>query len=128
MTRESPIQACQASMIDLIGSALLSAKFQTHAELEMNATVLEERREGKHVLIVGAGCFGLSTACHLLRSNQPFPNLESTPNSYRYNVTVIDAASTLPAPDASSSDLNEFVRSGYSGPFYPRLARETIKP
>ena len=46
------------------------------------------------ILIVGSGCFGVSTALHLLK------------RGYR-NVKVIDRADELPAPDAASTDLNK---------------------
>lgn len=73
------------------------------------------------VLIVGAGCFGLSTALHLLRDSP-----KSVANR-RYNVTVIDASPTLPAPDAASSDLNKVVRTCYDDEFYTKLAKEAIE-
>jgi sarcosine oxidase/L-pipecolate oxidase len=75
----------------------------------------------KRVLIVGAGCFGLSTAYHFLQSNQSSASAHLT-----YKVTVLDASMTLPAPDAASSDLNKIVRSSYSDKFYTELAREGI--
>ncbi|KAI0629034.1 FAD dependent oxidoreductase [Trametes polyzona] len=65
------------------------------------------------ILIVGAGCFGLSTAYHLLK------------RGYK-NLTVIDRSPVLPAPDAASTDLNKIVRSSYPDIFYTRLAREAI--
>ncbi|KAI0359664.1 FAD dependent oxidoreductase [Trametes cingulata] len=65
------------------------------------------------ILIVGAGCFGLSTAYHLLN------------RGYK-NVTVIDRSPVLPAPDAASTDINKIVRSSYPDIFYTRLAREAI--
>ena len=46
------------------------------------------------VVIVGAGCFGASTALHLLQ------------RGYK-RVTVLDRADVLPAPDAASTDLNK---------------------
>ena len=46
------------------------------------------------VLIVGAGCFGLSTAYHLLKRGLK-------------DVTVIDRSPILPAPDAASHDINK---------------------
>jgi len=46
------------------------------------------------VLIVGAGCFGLSTAYHLLQRGFT-------------DVTVLDRSEKLPAPDAASTDLNK---------------------
>ncbi|QRV84153.1 FAD-binding domain protein [Ceratobasidium sp. AG-Ba] len=66
------------------------------------------------VLILGAGCFGLSTALELLS------------RGYK-NVTLIDRAPELPAPDAASTDLNKIVRSAYRKDAYTRLARESIK-
>ncbi|KAG9119984.1 hypothetical protein FRC07_004713, partial [Ceratobasidium sp. 392] len=65
------------------------------------------------ILILGAGCFGLSTAHELLV------------RGYR-NVTIIDRAPELPAPDAASTDLNKLVRSAYRKNAYTRLARESI--
>ncbi|KAI0776306.1 FAD dependent oxidoreductase [Trametes elegans] len=65
------------------------------------------------ILIVGAGCFGLSSAYHLLK------------RGYK-NVTVIDRSAVLPAPDAASTDINKIVRSSYPDIFYTRLAREAI--
>ena len=52
-------------------------------------TIMTER-----VLIVGAGCFGVSTAYHLLTRGYT-------------DVIVIDKADVLPAPDAASTDLNK---------------------
>ena len=46
------------------------------------------------IVIVGAGCFGLSTAYHLLKKGFT-------------NVTVLDRAEVLPAKDAASTDLNK---------------------
>ncbi|KAF8608241.1 FAD dependent oxidoreductase [Ceratobasidium sp. AG-I] len=65
------------------------------------------------VLIVGAGCFGLSTAYDLLE------------RGYK-DITIIDRATELPAPDAASTDLNKVVRSAYRKKAYTRLARESI--
>lgn len=66
------------------------------------------------VLIVGSGVFGVSTAYHLLK------------RGYK-DVTIIDRASTLPACDAASTDLNKIVRSDYSDPIYAALAKEAIE-
>ncbi|CAE6473082.1 unnamed protein product [Rhizoctonia solani] len=65
------------------------------------------------VLILGGGCFGLSTAYELLE------------RGYQ-NVTIIDRAHDLPAPDAASTDLNKIVRSAYRKEVYTRLAQESI--
>ncbi|CDO77050.1 hypothetical protein BN946_scf184403.g25 [Trametes cinnabarina] len=67
----------------------------------------------KRIVVIGAGCFGLSTAYYLLQ------------RGYQ-DVTVIDRASVLPAPDAASTDINKIVRSSYADIFYTRLAREAI--
>lgn len=45
------------------------------------------------IVIVGAGCFGISTAYHLLKRGFT-------------DVTVLDRSPTLPARDAASSDFN----------------------
>jgi sarcosine oxidase/L-pipecolate oxidase len=66
------------------------------------------------VLVVGGGCFGISTAYHLLKRGFK-------------NVTVVDRSDVLPAPDAASTDLNKIVRSSYSDSFYSRLAQEAIQ-
>jgi sarcosine oxidase / L-pipecolate oxidase len=46
------------------------------------------------IVIVGAGCYGLSSAYHLLKRGFT-------------NVTIVDRSETLPAPDAASTDLNK---------------------
>ncbi|KAF7377841.1 DAO domain-containing protein [Mycena sanguinolenta] len=70
-------------------------------------------RNGK-ILIVGAGCFGLSTALALLKRGWT-------------DVTVIDRAATLPAPDGASNDINRVVRTSYSDDFYSKLAFDAIR-
>lgn len=50
--------------------------------------------ETDKVLIVGAGCFGISTAYHLLKRGFK-------------DVTILDRAEVHPAPDAASTDLNK---------------------
>ncbi|KAG6813524.1 hypothetical protein H0H92_010229 [Tricholoma furcatifolium] len=65
------------------------------------------------VVIVGAGCFGVSTAYHLLKRGFT-------------DVTILDRSPSLPAPDAASNDINRIVRSSYSDIFYSKLAREAI--
>ncbi|KAJ7928452.1 hypothetical protein B0H13DRAFT_1967323 [Mycena leptocephala] len=54
---------------------------------------IEHASGQRKTLIVGSGCFGLSTAWALLKRGWT-------------DVTVIDKAATLPAPDAASNDLN----------------------
>ncbi|KAJ7496958.1 FAD dependent oxidoreductase [Mycena latifolia] len=68
----------------------------------------------RKTLIVGSGCFGLSTALELLKRGWK-------------DVTVIDRANILPAPDGASNDYNRIVRTSYSDPFYAKLAQDAIK-
>jgi len=49
------------------------------------------------VIIVGAGCFGVSTAYHLLQRGYT-------------DVTIIDRSPVVPAPDAASNDLNRGMK------------------
>ncbi|KAH9922066.1 FAD dependent oxidoreductase [Fomitopsis serialis] len=65
------------------------------------------------IVIVGAGCFGLSTAYHLLRRGYT-------------KITVLDRSPVLPAPEAASTDINKIVRSCYADIFYSKLARDAI--
>ncbi|KAG6889924.1 hypothetical protein C0992_003519 [Termitomyces sp. T32_za158] len=65
------------------------------------------------IVIVGAGCFGVSTAYHLLKRGFT-------------EVTILDRSAVLPAPDAASNDMNRVVRSSYSDIFYTKLAREAM--
>lgn len=50
--------------------------------------------ETDKILIVGAGCFGISTAYHLLKRGFK-------------DVTILDRSEVHPAPDAASTDLNK---------------------
>lgn len=52
-----------------------------------------DRNTGRSILIVGAGCFGISTAYHLLK------------RGYK-DITVLDRSRVLPAPDAASTDMS----------------------
>ncbi|KAJ6495764.1 FAD dependent oxidoreductase [Mycena vitilis] len=67
----------------------------------------------RKTVIVGCGCFGLSTAFALLKRGW-------------IDVTVIDKASQLPAADGASNDYNRIVRTSYSDAFYTKLAQEAI--
>lgn len=49
--------------------------------------------KGGKVVIVGAGCFGVSTAYHLLLRGYT-------------DVTILDRSPHLPAADAASNDFN----------------------
>ncbi|KAF8806532.1 FAD dependent oxidoreductase [Phlegmacium glaucopus] len=69
--------------------------------------------KNEKIVVVGAGCFGVSTAYHLLQRGY-------------MDVTILDRSTTLPAPDAASNDINRVVRSSYSDRMYAELAREAI--
>ncbi|RUP50866.1 organic solute transporter Ostalpha-domain-containing protein [Jimgerdemannia flammicorona] len=65
-----------------------------------------------HCIVVGGGCFGLSTALALVGRG--------------YHVTVFDRLS-IPAIDAASTDINKAVRSDYGRDIlYQRLADRAI--
>src|SRR6266849_3602130 len=66
------------------------------------------------VVIVGAGCFGISTAYHLLQRGFT-------------DVTVLDRSERLPAPDAASTDLNKSERTCPSSSHFSKN-NLTIKP
>ncbi|KAL6298270.1 FAD dependent oxidoreductase [Sparassis latifolia] len=71
-------------------------------------------KKSGEIVIVGAGCYGVSTAYHLLRRGFT-------------KITVLDRSDVLPAPHAASTDLNKIVRSAYPDVFYARFAREAIE-
>ncbi|CAE7231845.1 unnamed protein product [Rhizoctonia solani] len=71
-------------------------------------------QKNSRILIVGAGCYGISTAYHLLKRGYT-------------DVTVVDRAEVLPAVDAASTDLNKIVRSAYEDVFYARLGHRAIQ-
>lgn len=61
------------------------------------------------ILILGAGCFGVSTAHHLA--------------SHGYsNITVLDKDSEVPSRFSAANDLNKVIRAEYADPFYTNLA------
>ncbi|KAK2831936.1 hypothetical protein FQN49_007021 [Arthroderma sp. PD_2] len=66
-------------------------------------------------LIVGAGCFGASTALHLARSNPASAS----------RITLVDRT-PFPCPSAAAHDLNKIIRSEYTDVFYMRLALEAM--
>lgn len=68
----------------------------------------------QHILIIGAGVFGLSTALSLLSRR----NYEST------RITILDGSPTLPNPSGSSVDANRIVRADYAHKHYSQLALE----
>jgi len=68
----------------------------------------------QHILIVGAGVFGLSTALSLLGD----PTYQSS------KITIVDGSPSLPNPSGSSVDANRIVRADYAYKHYARLALE----
>jgi sarcosine oxidase/L-pipecolate oxidase len=68
----------------------------------------------KSYLLVGAGCFGASTALHLKRA---YPTAK---------VTLVDRT-PFPCPTAAAHDLNKIVRAEYEDPLYVKLALEALK-
>ncbi|KAI8338811.1 FAD dependent oxidoreductase [Blakeslea trispora] len=68
------------------------------------------------IIIVGAGCFGLSTAYAL-----------STDKEKNYDIWVYDRA-TVPVPDAASTDISKAVRIDYGAKeLYTHLGLEAIQ-
>lgn len=63
-------------------------------------------------LILGAGCFGASTAYHLITE---YPNAQ---------ITLIDRG-PFPNPTAAAHDLNKIIRADYPDLVYMRLAHES---
>ena len=95
------------------------------------AAWMPEVKPDSLIVIVGAGCFGLSTAYHL-------------PKRGFTNVTVLDRAERLPARDTVSTDLKKsriksptpllltsicfaVVRSSYPDDFYTSFAQDAVK-
>jgi sarcosine oxidase/L-pipecolate oxidase len=64
-------------------------------------------------LVVGAGCFGASTALALKKSD---------PGA---RVTLVDRTA-FPCPYAAAHDLNKIIRAEYEDPMYMRLALEAM--
>ncbi len=65
------------------------------------------------ILVIGAGVMGLQTAIALKERG--------------YTVLVFDRSPTLPAPDASSTDINKAVRMDYGRQdVYTDLAYQSI--
>lgn len=69
----------------------------------------------QHILIIGAGEFGLSTALSLL----------SRPAYNDSRITIVDGSPQLPNPSGSSVDANRIVRADYADVLYSRLASES---
>jgi sarcosine oxidase/L-pipecolate oxidase len=77
----------------------------TPIELKMNSQ--------DHVVIVGAGTFGLSTALELLRKGHK-------------NVTLIDSH-PIPSPLSAGNDVNKVFQSTVEDHFYSELALEALE-
>jgi sarcosine oxidase / L-pipecolate oxidase len=65
-----------------------------------------------HILIVGAGEFGLSAALSLIHN--PIYNAS--------RITIVDSSPNLPNPSGSSVDVNRIVRADYAHKHYAALA------
>lgn len=61
-----------------------------------------------HIIIVGAGAFGLSTALHLSQ------------NGYS-NITVLEQDDEVPSRYSAANDLNKIMRVEYEDPWYTDL-------
>ncbi|KAF2970927.1 hypothetical protein GQX73_g2629 [Xylaria multiplex] len=67
-----------------------------------------------HILIVGAGAFGLSTALHLARAGY-------------LNISVLEKGTTVPSDFSAANDVNKILRVEYDDDFYTNLAVEALK-
>lgn len=77
----------------------------------------------EHILIVGAGIFGASTAYHLTHTTSSSP---SQPASHlTQKITLLDHSS-LGAGIGASEDINKIIRADYSQKFYMELGHEAI--
>jgi len=71
----------------------------------------------QHILVIGAGAFGLGTTLSLL----------SKPAYNATRITIVDSSTQLPNPSGSSVDANRIVRADYAYVHYSRLAIEAQK-
>jgi sarcosine oxidase / L-pipecolate oxidase len=78
----------------------------------------------EHILIVGAGIFGTSTAYHLTHSVLKATTQLSPPRTTK--VTLLDH-SPLGAGMGASEDINKIIRADYSQNFYMDLGYEAIE-
>lgn len=67
-----------------------------------------------HILIIGAGEFGLSTTLSLLAN----PTYKNT------RITIVDSSPSLPNPFGSSVDASRIIRADYASRPYSKLAFE----
>lgn len=84
------------------------SKFKTEGTTENIAMKPED-----HVVIVGAGTFGLSTAVELLRKGHR-------------NVTLVDGYA-VPSPLSAGNDVNKVFQSTVEDEFYSKLALESLE-
>ncbi|KAI4595543.1 hypothetical protein KJ359_006889 [Pestalotiopsis sp. 9143b] len=70
-------------------------------------------RHDEHILIVGAGVFGLSTALELKKRHY-------------VHITVLDRHFP-PVLDGSSVDISRVIRTDYADPLYGRMAKEAYQ-
>lgn len=61
-----------------------------------------------HIIIVGAGAFGLSTALHLSQDGYT-------------NITVLEQDDEVPSRYSAANDLNKIMRVEYEDPWYTDL-------
>lgn len=61
-----------------------------------------------HIIIVGAGAFGLSTALHLSQDGYS-------------NITVLEQDDEVPSRYSAANDLNKIMRVEYEDPWYTDL-------
>ena len=61
------------------------------------------------ILILGAGCFGLSTAYFLASRGYS-------------SITVLEKDNGVPSRFSAANDLNKVIRAEYADPFYTELA------
>ncbi|DAA78274.1 TPA_exp: putative Fructosyl amino acid oxidase [Trichophyton benhamiae CBS 112371] len=66
-----------------------------------------------HILVVGGGVFGLSTALALSRR-------------HKGSITLLEAAPAIPNPYGSSVDSSRILRADYANPAYARLAQQAL--
>ncbi|KAI3401421.1 hypothetical protein diail_11505 [Diaporthe ilicicola] len=64
-----------------------------------------------HIIIVGAGAFGLSTALHLSQDGYS-------------NITVLEQDDEIPSRYSAANDLNKIMRVEYEEPWYTELTIE----
>lgn len=65
------------------------------------------------IAIIGAGCWGLSTAYHLQSAGFE-------------DITIFDRSAEIPSPYSAGNDLNKIVRAQYDDDFYTELGLVSI--